>query len=101
MNNEMLLKLVEIYKKVSLANQAVNEALHTEDSVLSYLEEDLQSLVLDLIGIPANTFNDETREGFCRDYFYDIFVEGFDKPEDYIKAIQDEYQSGLEQAEVK
>ena len=44
-------------------------------NLYTFYGDDLHDVTLDLLGVPKDTWDVENLEGFCRDYYTDLWVE--------------------------
>jgi len=96
-NNKIALKLIESIKYQNELFDSIADIMGGEPENMYQILDDTIKIFLDYIGVPENNYNEETRSGFCRDWWYDQLYD-MTKQNDSISILKelldslDEYQ---------
>ena len=69
------LTTIELVTRLATMERAGEDAIPEGWDIPDALHPDYSTLVFDLLGLPADTWDHDTESGFCRDGFYGYWSE--------------------------
>lgn len=98
MTDEQVERLIHMYLRLAVKEDQLRTAMGSNGEgfkdQFGYLLDGFETLLLDLLGVPPDTWNDETQGGYCRDWWGDLLYKDNADPET-VREVLDAIRSAL------